>query len=211
MPLKAISLILEEVKKDIKGSTPQSVPVAVELIDSYEGGWWAKRRLRKLLKKVIEDLKGLVTEQVLNILKTQIFIFEEGEYAITPLGEIRKLSRSRQIFDVEIDKLRFYQDYVQKETIQRKSEAIRQLQMTYSAFKKTSPALDIALEQLPFTIPIVVSNIFGTDLYLVHNGVHTVYTYNKHGLKKIEAGLELGQPVVKNKKEYITLNDIRLE
>jgi len=213
MPLKIIKSILKEISNQLKESTPKSVYNAVILMDKYvEPGWWIKRKLRRTFSKIKTDLKGLVNEQILKILELQIYIFKQGEYEINLFGEeIRKLSRSRQIFNVNINKLRFYQDYVQNEEIKRKEKYLTQLKRTYGAFNNNDPELDLALKEVPYTLPIIVSNIYGTDLYVVHNGAHTVYTYHKHGLKKVEAALDSGRPISKNKENYLKINELRLE
>ncbi|MBW2987554.1 hypothetical protein KY336_03305 [Candidatus Woesearchaeota archaeon] len=216
MPLIAIKAILKLVSDELKDFAPPSIKEIISLIDNYgEGGWWKRRRLLKKLNKLEKTLqKRSIHKDVLQALKTQIYIFENGEYELTPLGEIRKLSRSRRIFEIPINKLRFYQTHVKvkmKGGIREKEKYVGQVQQLYRSFKnRTDPELDEALKKIPLTIPIIVSNIYGTDLYLVHNGVHTAYVFHKNGYKKIEAALDTGKPVVKNS-EYLTIDEIKPE
>jgi hypothetical protein len=216
MPLIAIKAILELVLDELKDFAPASVQEVISLIDKYgEGGWWKTRKLLKKLTKLQKDLqKRSVHKSILQALKTQIYIFEHGEYELTPLGEIRKLSRSRKIFEVQIDKLRFYQTHVKVEMkggIREKEKYVHQIHELYNSFKnRMDPDLDEALQKIPLTIPIIVSNIYGTDLYLVHNGVHTAYVFHKHRYKTIEAVLDTGKPIVK-KDEYLTIEEIKPE
>ena len=216
MPLIAIKAILELVSEELGDFAPANVQEIISLIDNYgEGGWWKRRKLLKKLGKVQKDLqKRSVHKNILQALETQIYIFEHGEFELTALGEIRKLSRSRKIFEIPIDKLRFYQTHVKVEMkggIKDKEKVVHRVHQLYKSFKnRMDPDLDEALQKIPLTIPIIVSNIYGTDLYLVHNGVHTAYVFHKNGYKTIEAALDTGKPVVK-KEKYLTIEEIKPE
>ena len=212
MPLKVIKAILDAISEKLQNFTPESVKKATSMIENYRDCYFKKKSMLKQLRKVMKDLAKIVPKRVLHALELETMAFRRGEYDITSFGEVRRIStKSRRIFNVPLNKLRFRQDYVQEETVRAKKRIAadsRLLDKDLREFFSEKVRKEVGTYDL--TLPIIVTVIYDTDSYLVLNGVHTVYAYYQLGKKGIEAEIDDRQPVILSG-EFITIGQIRIE
>ncbi len=120
-------------------------------------------------------------------------------------------------FIVELDKLRFTQDYVKRATVDAK-KWIEHLILTRGAeWRDHIPSLkgvdSIVLEEIrkiDLELPIIVKKSVNDDIYIVSNGVHTAYAYWERGRKTIRAELDVNKHSSANEKLY-TFEELRVE
>ena len=122
----------------------------------------------------------------------------------------------KEEFIVELDKLRFTQDYVKRTTVEAK-KMIEHLMLTQgiewrdhiSSLKGVDSIVLEEMRKINLELPIIVKKSVKDDIYIVSNGVHTAYAYWERGRKVIRAELDINKSLG-NEKLY-TFQELRVE
>lgn len=208
MPILMIKKIFEELSKIDDLELNLECNKVLKFINSYEKIFWNKKK--KFIKYLNDflDKKLKIHKNIIILIKSQLRIFELGEYTLSSYGEIERKNRSRNIITLEIKNARFLQTYVKIEEINNKKKYMSEMRYYYNFFHKESLDLEKVLENMPLTVPVFVYFIKGTNLFFVNNGVHTIFTMSKHNFNVIECSFE---GFIENNKNFITLDEIKPE